>query len=112
MLTHDDVRAAALAQPEAYEASHFDVQDFRVNKKIFCTLHADVSRAVLKFSPEDQHNLLDGDALQRPEDRWGLKGWTYLYYERLDPARLPGLIRLAWATVAPKRLLKSGSQAA
>ena len=40
------------------------------------------------------------------DGRWGLKGWTYLYYERLDAARLSELVRLAWATVAPKRLLK------
>ena len=106
MLTRDDVRACALAQPEAYEASHFDVQDFRVNKKIFCTLHPDTARAVLKFTPEDQHNLLDGDVLRRPDDRWGVKGWTYLYYEKLEPTRLPELIRLAWATVAPRRLLR------
>jgi hypothetical protein len=109
MLTRDDVRAAALSMPEAYEASHFDVRDFRVNKKIFCTLHDDAQRAVLKFTPEDQHNLLDGEALQRVDGAWGLKGWTYLYFERVDAERLAVLMRLAWATVAPKRLLKPGA---
>jgi hypothetical protein len=107
MLTRDDVRAAALALPEAYEASHFDVADFRVNKKIFCTLHADQPRAVLKLHPEDQHNLLDGQAVQRVGGAWGGKGWTYLYYEKLAAEQLPVLMRLAWATVAPKRLLKA-----
>lgn len=107
MLTREDVRAAALEMPEACEASHFGVADFRVNKKIFCTVHADQPRAVLKLHPEDQHNLLDGDALRRVDGAWGLKGWTYLYYERLEPERLTTLMRIAWATVAPKRLLKS-----
>lgn len=107
MLTRDDIRAAALAMPEAYESSHFEVADFRVNKKIFCTLHADQPRGVLKLHPEDQQNLLDGEALRRVDGAWGLKGWTYLYYEELEPARLPILMRLAWATVAPKRLIKS-----
>lgn len=106
MLTRDDIRAAALALPEAYESSHFDVADFRVNKKIFCTIHADVARAVLKLDPEDQHNLLDGEAIQQVTGSWGGKGWTYLYFEKLEPERLAGLLRLAWATVAPKRLLK------
>jgi hypothetical protein len=106
MLTRDDIRAAALAMPEAYESSHFDVQDFRVNKKIFCTLHEDQPRAVLKLHPEDQHNLLDGEALQRIAGAWGGKGWTYLYFEKLAPEQLPVLMRLAWATVAPKRLLR------
>ena len=106
MLTRDDVRRIALSMPEAVESSHFGVEDFRVNKKIFATLHADQPRAVLKLTPEDQHNLLDGEAAARVAGSWGLKGWTYLWYEKADPERLETLIRLAWATVAPKRLLK------
>jgi len=106
MLTRDDVRRIALSMPESYEASHFDVADFRVNRKIFCTLHADAPRIVLKLDPEDQHNLLDGDAIQQVGGSWGRKGWTYVYFERLEPGRLPTLMRVAWATVAPKRLLK------
>ena len=107
MLTRDDVRAAALSLPEAYEASHFDVQDFRVNRKIFCTLHADQPRMVLKLDPEDAHNLVDGEAIQPVGGSWGGKGWTFVWYEKLEPHRLPGLMRMAWATVAPKRLLKA-----
>src|SRR4051812_29245045 len=57
MLTRDDIRAAALALPEAFSSSHFEVFDFRVNRKIFCTLHPDHPRMVLKLDPEDQHNL-------------------------------------------------------
>ena len=106
MLNHDDVRAAALAMPEAYRDSHFDGEDFRVNKKIFCTLHADQPRAVRKLHREDQHNLLDGEAVRPVAGAWGGKGWTYLYFEKLGPEMLPVLMRLAWATVAPKRLLK------
>ena len=106
MLTRDDVRAAALAMPEAYEAAHFETASFRVNKKIFCVIHADRPRIVLKLDPEDQHNLLDGDAVQPVEGAWGRKGWTYLYLERADPERFATLLRLAWATVAPKRLLR------
>ena len=106
MLTRDDIRAAALAMPEAYRDSHFDVEDFRVNKKIFCTLHADQPRAVLKLHPEDQHNLVDGEAVRPVAGAWGGKGWTYLYFEKLAPEMLPVLMRVAWATVAPRRLLR------
>ncbi|MGA0607138.1 MmcQ/YjbR family DNA-binding protein [Phenylobacterium sp. VNQ135] len=110
MLTRDDVRAAALALPEAYEEGHFDKASFRVANKIFCTVHLDEPRIVLKLDPEDQHNLLDGDAVRPVEGAWGRKGWTYAYFERLqDGERLKRLLRLAWSTVAPKRLLKSGA---
>lgn len=106
MLTRDDVRDAALALPEAHEAAHFDIPSFRVGKKIFCTVHLDQPRIVLKLDPEDQHNLIDGDSVQAIDGGYGRKGWTYLYFERADRARLEQLLRLAWATVAPKRLLR------
>jgi hypothetical protein len=109
MLTRDDVRAAALALPEAYEEGHFDLPSFRVAKKIFCTVHADQPRIVLKLDPDDQHNLVDGSAVRPVEGAYGRKGWTYVYFEPLEPQRLDSLLRLAWATVAPKRLLKAGA---
>lgn len=107
MLTRDDVRRIALALPEAYEEAHFDIPSFRVAKKIFCTIHLDHPRIVLKLAPEDQHNLLDGVAVTPADGIYGRKGWTFVWFERIDPTRLGDLLRLAWATVAPKRLLKA-----
>ena len=111
MLTRDDVRQAALSLPEAYEEGHFDTPSFRVAKKIFCTIHLDRPRIVLKLDPKDQHNLVDGESVTPVDGAWGRKGWTYVWFEKLPPARLPELLRLAWATVAPKRLLKSSAGA-
>jgi predicted DNA-binding protein (MmcQ/YjbR family) len=104
MLTPQDIRRAALALPEAYEAPHFDIASFRVGKKIFCTLHTAEPRIMLKLDPEDQHNLSDGEAIMPVPGTWGRHGSTFVYYEKLEPERLPGLMRLAWANVAPKRL--------
>ena len=106
MLTPDDIRAAALALPEAYEAPHFDMPSFRVGKKIFCTIHQDHPRIMLKLDPEDQHNLSDGETIAPVPGYWGKNGSTFVWYETLEPARLPDLMRMAWATVAPKRLLR------
>jgi len=106
MLSREDVRQAALSLPEAYEAPHFEAPSYRVKGKIFCAIHAERPRALLKLTPEDQHNLVDGVVLTPVEGAWGRKGWTYLWYEKLAPERMPDLVRLAWATVAPKRLLK------
>ena len=107
MLTPDDIRKAALAMPEAYEAPHFDIPSFRVGKKIFCTIHRDHPRIMLKLDPEDQHNLADGEAIEPVPGYWGKGGATFVWYERLAADRLPRLMRLAWAAVAPKRLLKA-----
>lgn len=106
MLTPDEIRKAALALPEAYEAAHFEIPSFRVGKKIFCTIHADQPRAMLKLDPEDQHNLSDGKVIEPVPGYWGRNGATFVWYEKLEPERLPELMRLAWANVAPKRLLK------
>lgn len=108
MLTEADVRRIALALPQSVEAPHFETASFRVGKKIFCTLGAASDRIVLKFDPEDQANLiLDApDALTPVPGAWGRKGWTHAAYGGLSEARLEMLMRLAWATVAPKRLLK------
>lgn len=106
MLTPDDIRAVALAQPEAYEEPHFDIPSFRVTKKIFCTIHRDQPRMMLKLTPEDQHNLSDGEIIEPVPGYWGRVGSTFVWYEKLEFERLPKLMRLAWAGVAPKRLLK------
>ena len=106
MLTEADVRRIALSMPEAVEAPHFEATSFRVNGKIFCTLGEAGERAVLKFDPEDQHNLIsdDPDVLTPIPGAWGRRGWTQVSFSRLDEARLEGLIRLSWATVAPNAL--------
>jgi hypothetical protein len=108
MLTYADVRRLALALPEAYEAPHFELNSVRVNKKIFCTLGADSPRIMLKFDPEDQKNLVEDDpsVIQPVPGSWGQKGSTYIQFAALDEAKLAALMHLAWARVAPKRLLK------
>lgn len=105
MLTRDDIRRVALALPEAYEAPHFHMASFRVGKKVFCTLHVPEPRIMLKLDPEDQHNLSDGEVIEPVPGTWGKHGSTYVWFEKLEPERLPDLMRLAWARVAPKRLL-------
>jgi hypothetical protein len=108
MLTRDDIRRIALGLPEAYEEGHFDVPSFKVAKKIFCTVHLDHPRIVLKLDPEDQHNLLEDGVVEPVRGAFGRKGWTCVWFERIEAARLETLVRLAWATVAPRRLAKSG----
>jgi hypothetical protein len=111
MATSDDVRRLALAQPEAVEQDHFGMPSFRVAKKIFCTIHQDQPRAMLKLDPEDQRNLTAGypEIIVPVPGYWGQKGSTFVYYQQIDDGRLADLMRLAWAGVAPKRLLAPGA---
>lgn len=107
MLTQDDVRRLALAQPEAYEADHHGMPSFRVGKKIFCTIHQDRTRTMLKLDPEDQRNLSEGrpGVIEPVPGYWGEKGSTFVWFERIEEPDLAGLMRMAWVQVAPKSLL-------
>jgi hypothetical protein len=107
MLTRDDVRRIALAQPEAQEADHFGIPSFRVGKKIFCTIHQDHPRAMLKLAPEDQRNLAEGmpGVVEAVPGYWGSKGSTFVWFEKIEAARFADLMRMAWTGVAPKRLI-------
>ena len=54
----DDLRAAALALPEAEEKDHFGAASFRVNGKIFAQLAVrDGARAILKL-PQGRREFL------------------------------------------------------
>ena len=107
MISRDEVRGWALGLPEAVEADHHGMASFRVAGKIFCTLHVDHPRAMVKLSPEDQHNWTLGraDAVEAVPGYWGRKGSTFVWLERADADLMIALLRLAWAHVAPTRLL-------
>jgi len=113
MAAQDDIRRLALGLPEANEQDHHGIPSFRVNGKIFCTIHQDQPRMMLKLAPEDQHNLCAGRAgtIEPVPGYWGRKGSTFVYYEQVELEELAQLIRLAWAGVAPKRLAKAQGDA-
>ena len=118
MSTPDDLRRLALASPEAYEDIHRGKPTFRVAKRIFAMLGQaggqgfmgldDPGRAVLKLDREDLLNMLAAypDAVAADAD-YPHHGWTYLRLAGLDEAALAALVRLAWAHVAPRRLVKA-----
>lgn len=108
MLTEDDVRRTALSMPESGEEAHCESASFCVNKKIFCTLAKGNDRTTIKLSSEDQNNLVvhDPASISPVSGYWGKKGWTEVKFPGLDEDRMTTLIRLAWATVAPTRLLR------
>lgn len=108
MLSENDVRRIALSMPESAEDAHFDSASFCVNKKMFCTLAPGAERVTIKLSSEDQANLAaDNPAAISPvRGYWGRKGWTEVVFGDLAEDRLTVMMRLSWATVAPRRLLR------
>jgi hypothetical protein len=105
-VTQNDIRRLALALPEVVEADHHGMPSFRVNGKIFCTLHQDRPRMMVKLDPEDQRNLAEAHAgvVEAVPGYWGRKGSTFVAYEDGDEALIATLLKMAWSGVAPARL--------
>ena len=113
------MRRIALGLPEAREALHRRRPSFRVGNRIFAmlglagnaALFPALSRddvAVVKLEREDQLNMAAAypEAIQ-PTETYGHHGWTYLRLTKVDEATLAFVLRLAWAQVAPKRLVRA-----
>ena len=100
------IRRLALALPEVVEADHHGIPSFRVGGKIFCTIHLDHPRMMVKLDLEDQQNLAAGHpgVVEPVPGYWGRKGSTFVWYERADGGLTESLLRLAWSNVAPARL--------
>jgi len=104
-MTPDDIRRLALALPEAAEADHFSMPSFRVRGKIFCTIHQDQPRMMVKLDPEDQRNLAEArpGVIEAVPGYWGRKGSTFVWYEKADEALIGMLLEMAHAKVTPRR---------
>jgi hypothetical protein len=105
-MTPDDIRAIALAQPEAEEADHHGFPSFRVRGKIFCTIREDLPRAMVKLDAEDQANLVAGHpgVIEPVPGYWGRKGSTFVWHDKADEGLMRTLVEMAWNNVAPAKL--------
>jgi hypothetical protein len=96
----------ALAMPEVEEKSHFDHPDFRVNNKIFATLHPGETAGVVKVGRERMEMLVDAkpEAFSSPKG-FERGGWLKLELANVESSELAMLIRESWKQVAPKKLI-------
>jgi hypothetical protein len=104
MLTHDDVRALALALPEATEQDHHGRASFRVADKIFATL-PDAHHCNVMLEPDDILLATQHESGACTECWWGEKLSAATVDLRVVPRDLlRELLADAWARRAPKRL--------
>ena len=108
MPSADDVRALALALPEAIEQETWGHPTFRVRKKMFGTLATDGSTATMKASKEEQAALVQTD----PETFFipayvGQHGWVGFHVSLVDPVELAELVTEAWRMTAPKTVVRA-----
>ena len=106
MPTFDDVRAIAMALPEAEEVLTWETDiTFRVRKKIFAIGGEGSESVSIKATPETQSDLIDqAHETFHPSAYVGRYGWVTADLGRIDSGLLRTLLTDAWRLTAPKRL--------
>jgi hypothetical protein len=108
-MTTDDFRRIVLSLPDAVESAHMSHPDFRVNGKIFATLHhPDQEWAMVKLPPDQQASFveLDPSAFVPVKGAWGLQGATSVRLKSAKEESLRGALTLAWQFASRKKSRK------
>jgi len=105
-VTADAFRRIALGLQNTVEAAHMGHPDFRVNGRIFATLHTDLETGMVKLTPDEQHGFVRAHpATFAPENgAWGRQGCTRVQLETADPEIVGEAMTLAWRSGAAKRV--------
>jgi hypothetical protein len=107
MPTFDDVRAIAMALPEAEEIVTWETDiTFRVRHKIFAIGGEGSDSVSIKATPATQADLIDqAPQTFHPSAYVGRFGWVTADLGRIDEVTLRTLLVEAWRLTAPKRLV-------
>jgi hypothetical protein len=97
-MTAKDFRRIALGMKDAIESAHMGHPDFRVNGRIFATLHADMKWGMVALTPEQQTRFVaDAPGVFVPENgAWGLQGSTAVRLDDVEEEMLGEAMTLAW----------------
>ena len=100
----DDFRRMALGMRGAVESAHMGHPDFRVNNRIFATLHHDPEFGMVNLTPEQQAQFVSGHAgAFAPESgAWGRAGSTRVRLAAVDEETLGEALTLAWQNISDK----------
>jgi hypothetical protein len=111
-MTPSAFRKLALSFAEAHEEPHFDRASFRVGKKIFATMTADGTEAMVRVAPRQRlYGLLKTHA----DTFFSFGGWTErngslgVRLAKVGAALMCELVADSWRHVAPKRALKTSA---
>jgi hypothetical protein len=104
-MTPPDFRRIALGMKDAIESAHMAHPDFRVNGRIFATLHADMKWGMVKLTPEQQERFVRDvpDAFKPENGTWGLQGCTAVRLDTIDEDTLGEAMTLAWRNAVEKK---------
>src|SRR5262249_21339685 len=113
-MTPNDFRKIALRLQDATEGEHMAHPDFRVQGRIFATLHPDGQQGMVKVTPDQQRDFIhQHPATFTPASgAWGRQGCTMVRLSAVDEGTLGEAMTLAWrldvASVKEKRQKAKG----
>jgi hypothetical protein len=115
MITPDDFREVALSMQDAIEGAHMGHPDFRVNGRIFASLHTGDKFGMVSLTREEQRELmwLKPQMFTPSAGAWGRQGATNVILAEADKKTLRAAMNLAWErTVAKPPARKRAAKAA
>jgi hypothetical protein len=101
-MSPDDFRRIALGMDHATEGSHMGHPDFRIDGRIFATLHHDRQTGMVKLTLDQQQTFVqEHQAAFVPEKgTWGRQGYTSVRLDSVDEDTLGAAMTLAWQNIA------------
>lgn len=97
MQTAADFRRIALALKDTIEGAHMGHPDFRVNGKIFATIHLDPASGMVKLNPVQQQEFVRAhpETFKPESGAWGRQGCTAVQLAAIDEETLGEVLTLA-----------------
>lgn len=110
-MTPATFRKLALALPDAVEGAHHQHPDFRVQGRVFATLHPDGVTAMVKVSPPQQQQMVRAhpDCFRPANGAWGRQGCTLLTLALADKEVLRAALTDAWQLAMAQAAGKQGT---
>jgi hypothetical protein len=103
-MTADDFRRLVLDLEGVEERAHMGHPDFRVNGRIFASLHTQDRFGMVKLSPEEQREVMraNPEVFEPSAGAWGRQGCTNVRLASATPAKVRGAMLLAWQAASEK----------
>jgi hypothetical protein len=108
-MTPNGFRRIVLGLEGAVEGSHMGHPDFRVNGRIFASLHGTPQVGMATLTPPDQRRLVaDAPAMFYPAaGAWGAMGCTLIRLEHANEDAVGEAVTLAWQLALTKKPIKA-----
>src|SRR5688572_31007547 len=100
----NDFRRIALGMEGAVEGAHMGHPDFRVNDRIFATLHHDREFGMVALTPDQQQQFMRAhpEAFEPESGAWGRAGSTRVRLASVREEALGEAVTLAWQNIVTK----------